>query len=451
MSGLVVARSALVVGGGYAGIAAALELSRRGERVTLLEARRQWGGRATSWRDPKMGDEVDNGQHVWLGCYDETLAVLEQLGTRELVAFAPGLDLAYREPGGRAHRLHAQPLLGKPGLALALLGFGALPAGDRVGLGRALAQAPPPQADETAAAWLDRLGQSAATRRAFWAPLCDAAVNLPLERAAASLLDAVVVRAFRGRPEAAAVGVPRAGLAALVAPVADILAARGGMARLGATVRALTISAGGFRAVLEGGEEIHAERVVLAVPAVATHALLDTIPEAAARLEAAAGVPASPIVTTTLWFDPALTLPRLTGLLGTESAGFHWVFDRGAFVAPRTTARPVVLVASAAAELCALPTAEVVRRARRTLERYGFAHGEPVAARVVKEPHATPAFTPQAAQARPGADSGVPGLAFAGDWTATGLPATIEGAVQSGLAAARSAILRHPTATEASA
>jgi len=437
----------LVVGGGYAGIAAALELAVRGERVTLLESRRHWGGRATSWPDPRMGDEVDNGQHVWLGCYDETLALLDLLGTRELVAFAPGLDLDYREPGGRAHRLRAHPALGKPGLALALLGFGALPAGDRVALGRALAQAPPPRADETAAQWLDGLGQSPAARRAFWAPLCDAAVNLPIELAAATLLHAVVVRAFRAGPASAAVGVPRAGLAALVAPVADALVARGGMARLGATVRALAPATGGFRAILDGAEEVHAGRVVLALPAVGARALLDALPAAAARIERAASVPASPIVTVTLWFEPALTLPRVTGLLGPEGEGFHWVFDRGAFVAPRTKARPLVLVASAAADLSLLPTAEIVRRARLALERYGFTRAEPVAERVVKEPHATPAFTPQAAQARPGADAGVPGLAFAGDWTATGLPATIEGAVKSGIIAAR-AILPRPTAME---
>ena len=443
--------SALVVGGGYAGISAALELARSGERVTLLEARRHWGGRATSWPDPRMSDEVDNGQHVWLGCYDATLALLDQLGTRELVAFAPGLDLAYREPGGRAHRLHAHAALGKAGLALALLGFGAMPAGDRLALGRALAQAPPPRAEDTASAWLDELGQSPATRRAFWSPLCEAAVNLPLELAAATLLHAVVVRAFRGAPGAAAVGVPRAGLAALVAPVADVLAARGGMARLGATVRALAPLAGGFRAVLEGGEELHAGHVVLALPAEGARALLGALPGAAARLAAAATAPASPIVTATLWFDPGIDLPPVSGLLGPESGGFHWVFDRGAFVSPRTAARPVVLVASAAGALAALPTAEIVAGARQALERYGFTRAAPVAARVVKEPHATPVFTPGATRARPGADSGVPGLAFAGDWTATGLPATIEGAVQSGLTAARSVILRHPTATEAHA
>ena len=117
---------------------------------------------------------------------------------------------------------------------------------------------------------------------------------------------------------------------------------------------------------------------------------------------------------------------------------------------------PLVLVASSARELVTLPTAAIVERARAALEAYAITRVEPVAVRVIKEPRATPAFSPEAALARPGVDSGLAGLAFAGDWTATGLPATIEGAVASGLAAARhvlgsvgagSAILRHPTST----
>jgi hydroxysqualene dehydroxylase len=141
--------------------------------------------------------------------------------------------------------------------------------------------------------------------------------------------------------------------------------------------------------------------------------------------------------------------------------GFHWAFDRGTLVppplnGPKRAAWPLVLVASSARELVTLPTATIVERARAALEAYAITRVEPVAVRVIKEPRATPAFSPEAALARPGVDSGLAGLAFAGDWTATGLPATIEGAVVSGLAAARhvlgsagtgSAILRHPTST----
>jgi protoporphyrinogen oxidase len=204
----------------------------------------------------------------------------------------------------------------------------------------------------------------------------------------------------------------------------------------------------GFRVMLESGEELTADRVVLAVPAEQARALVNGFPEAAARIADAARLPSSPIVTVTLWFEPAAKLPPLVGLLDPVE-GFHWAFDRGAFLPARGAARPVVLVASAAQALLPLPTAEIVARARRALTRHGLTDAQPVASRVVKEPHATPAFTPAAAPARPSGDSGIPGQAFAGDWTATGLPATIESAVASGLTA--SAILGRPPATEAHA
>jgi zeta-carotene desaturase len=437
---------ALVIGGGYAGIAAALVLSDHGDEVTLLEARRHWGGRATSWPDPRMRDELDNGQHVWMGCYDRARALLSRLGTEGRVAFAPGLDLAYRDLGGRAHRLRAPALLGRAGLALALARFGAIPLGERVGLARALANGLPPAPGATAAAWLDALGQGPAAQRVFWGPLAEAALNLPLAEADAALLHAVVVRSFRGPASLAAIGLPRAGLASLVAPAADLLAARGGRARLGAAVRAVSPAgrAGGYAVELESGEALRADRVVLAVPAAEAHALVTRdLSEAARRLEAAAALPASPIVTATLWFERRVLDTPVVGLIPPPAGGgpgFHWVFDRGALVARAGEAWPVAMVAGAARELCALPTAQIVERARAALEAYGLTRLAPIASRVVKEPRATPSFDPAGATRRPGAESGHAGLAFAGDWTATGLPATIEGAVVSGEAAARAVL-----------
>ncbi len=458
----------IVVGGGYAGIAAALALADLGEEVTLLEARRHWGGRATSWPDPKMGDAVDNGQHIWFGCYDATRALLRRLGTHDHVTFTPGLRLSYREPGGRAFRLRAPAMFGRAGLLLALARFGALPAGERLALGRVIKEAPAPPPTLTAAQWLDTLGQKDAARRAFWGPLTEAAVNLPLDRAAASLVFEVIARAFRGPASAAAIGLPRVGLAELVAPIADLLAARGGRARLGAAVRAVLpgeeSGTGAYQLLLESGESIAADRVILATPAVDARGLLVALPEAAARLAAAAVVPSSPIVTATLWFPGRVLEDPVIGLLapaGGPAPDFHWVFDRGEQVRRSGDAWPLVLVASAAGAIALLPTAAIVERARAVLADYGVTNTAPLAARVVKEPHATPAFTPEHAMKRPGSDSGREGLAFAGDWTATGMPATIEGAVASGLLAARqvrgsgvpppeerdSAILRHPTST----
>jgi len=435
-------KDALVVGGGYAGIACALALADASVPVTLLEARRAWGGRATSWPDPKMGDTVDNGQHVWMGCYDDTFALLKRLGTERHVPLGGGLELCFVDPGGRAHRLSAPPALGRAGLALALLCYGALSPVGRWRLARALRSAPPPSDSETALDWLARAGQGAAEVRAFWDPLVLAALNVPLDVASARLVHAVVVAAFRGTPQAATISVPRTGLAELLLPVPDALAACGGRARLGAAVRRATAApAGGYRLVLEGDETLEAAALVLAVPAADARALVAAgLPEVAARLEPAAETKVSPIVTVTLWFDARVLPAPMTGLLaprGGSPPTFQWAFDRAHHVPGPSGTWPVALVASAADDIATRPTAELLALATATLAAYGITTRTPLAGSVVKEPRATPALDPAADRVRPPVDGGRAGLAFAGDWTATGLPATLEGAVRSGRAAAR--------------
>src|SRR5258705_346658 len=173
-------------------------------------------------------------------------------------------------------------------------------AGIATALTRAIAEAPAPHPTLTASEWLDGLAQPPSARRAFWGPLAEAAINLPLTAASAALLYAVVERAFRGTAQAAAVGIPRTGLAELVAPIADLLAARGGRARLGAPVRAivparadaLEAAPGGFEVRLENGEALAAERGAIAAPAADARGPPAALPAAAARpAQAAPGPP----------------------------------------------------------------------------------------------------------------------------------------------------------------
>ncbi len=437
---------ALVVGGGWAGVAAALALADAGQRVILLEARRTWGGRATSWPDPKLGDPVDNGQHVFMGCYAETRALLRRLGTASLVAFQDGLDLEYREIGGRRSRLAAPAALGRAGLALGLARWTRVPLVERIALARALTGAPAPAPGATVAQWLDTLGAAGAptVRRFFWQPLTEAAINESPADAPAALLHATVVRAFRGSAADAALGLARAGLGELVAPVAAALAERGGMALLGQPVAVVDAapspSPGDHRVTLEDGRAFTAPRLVLAVPAADARALLSGAwPDAARALDAAAAVPTSPILTVTLWFDrPVLDAP-VVGLVAPPAGGgpgFHWAFDRAALLGVRDGRHAVTLVASAARRLAPLPAARIVEAARAALAAYRITTAAPLDARVVKEPRATPSYDAATVSARPPVATGCPGLAVAGDWTASELPATIEAAVRSGRAAA---------------
>ena len=439
---------AIVVGGGWAGVAAATELVDRGAHVLLLESRRLWGGRATSWPDPKHGDAVDNGQHVLLGCYTETRQLLRRLGTEHLVEFQDGLDVAFREPGGASSRLAADPRLGRLGLALGLARWSGLPFLERVGLARALASAPPPDPGHTVERWMATLGAGRDACRFFWHPLTEAVINEAPDRAPAALLHEAVRRAFRGKARDAAIGLARAGLAALVAPVVDALAARDSLAFLGHEVAAVAPGPrGGHTVELDDGRRFDADLVVLAVPAAEARTLVAAAhPEVAAELADAAAIPGSPIVTTTLWFDVPVLPARIVGLVAPrdgEGSGFHWAFDRSALVGARANRHAVTLVASAAHALNALPTAQVIERAKGALATYGLTRLEPLAGRVVREPRATPAYDPVTVTARPPVTTRHPGLAVAGDWTASPLPATIEAAVLSGRKAAAVLMARH--------
>lgn len=431
---------AIVVGGGWAGVAAAVALADRGARVLLLEARRLWGGRATSWPDPKWDEPVDNGQHVLLGCYARSRALLARLNTAHLVRFQEGLDVTFREMGGRTSRLGAAGRLGRLGLVLGLARWGGLPPGERWALAKALRTAPPPRAGATVEAWLDELRAGRGARRFFWHPLTEAVVNETPARAPAALLHAAVVGAFRGAGGDASIGLARAGLADLVATVGDVLAEREGFAFLGHPVAAVGAGDGGHRVTLEDGRSYDSRHVVLAVPAAEARTLVAAgYPDVALALEPAAAVPASPIVTATLWFDtPVLPAPVvcLVAPPAGGGPGFHWAFDRGALLGARDGRHATTLVASAARDLVPLPTAQVVERARSALAAYRITSQAPLATRVVKEPRATPAYDPATAGARPPVATARAGLAVAGDWTESPLPATLEAAVLSGERAA---------------
>ena len=441
---------AIVVGGGWAGVSAALALADGGARVLLLESRRLWGGRATSWPDPRLGDPVDNGQHVLLGCYAATRALLERLGTGSRVRFQSGLDVAFREVGGVTSRLRAPAGLGRLGLALGLAGWARVPPLDRLTIARALAAAAPPDPGLTVDAWLDALGAGREARRFFWHPLTESVVNEAPDRAPASLLHEAVRRAFRGSAGDAALGLATAGLAELVAPVVEALADREGMAFLGHDVEAVEPGAGrGHRVVREDGRAFDASLLVLAVPAAEARTLVAAaLPDVAADLAPAAAIPGSPIVTVTLWFDAPVLPATVLGLVAPREgagSGFHWAFDRGALLGARDGRHPVTLVASAAHALNALPTAQVLERAGAALDAYGITRRAPLGGRVVREPRATPAYDPVTVKARPEVTTRRPGLAVAGDWTASPLPATIEAAVLSGRAAAEALLGRRTT------
>ena len=197
----------IVIGGGIAGLRAAVDLSARGARVRVLEAKAVLGGRASSFVDPQTGDRVDNGQHVLVGCYHETFRFLATIGTADRVRLQPNLDVAFVDRHGARSRLRCPSLPAPMNLLAGLLEWEALGWSDRVAAMR-MAKIPPASPFETVEQWLVHNGQTARMREMLWEPLALAALNQSVREAAAPPFARVLSDMFSGEPRDAALGLP---------------------------------------------------------------------------------------------------------------------------------------------------------------------------------------------------------------------------------------------------
>jgi squalene-associated FAD-dependent desaturase len=436
-----------VIGGGWAGCAAGVELAARGARVTLFEAARTLGGRARAVQAKEA--LLDNGQHIMLGAYQATLALLRRVGVSEREAMLR-LPLQMRYPPGSAQRGAGMdfvaPRLPAPLHVLAaLLRARGLDREDKLALARF----------STSARWMDwglntdcsvaellaRFSQTARLTRLMWRPLCLAALNTPIERASAQVFLAVLRDSLGAKRKASDMLLPRVLLDALFPQAAQrFIEERGGRVLSGARVDAIAQMASGWR-VQVGTESTDVDAVVLATPAWQSAALLRPLPGMEALADQLDGFDYEPISTVWLQYEPGLRLPMpFCALLDDPQHGAwgQFVFDRGQLDPGQDGLLAVVI--SAAGEAASLGQDAL---AGAVAAQLAAAFGRPELARpqwsrVLTEKRATFACTP--ALARPANATGLPGLALAGDYTAGEYPATLETAVRSGLAAARLAL-----------
>jgi len=438
--------SVVVVGGGVAGLAAASALAERGCGVSVLEAAPTLGGRARSFVERSTGDSVDNGQHALMGCYYEFLGLLTRIGRRGAL-WESALDVPLWDAARGVRRLACPALPSPLHFAAGVMRFGhlslrqrlsALRAGQalvsRFGRGRGQDES------STVAQALLTLGQSPQARRALWDPLTWATLNADPDEASAGLLAAVVARALLGPRSASRFLLPALPLSELYAePARKFIETRGGTVRCRAPVDEVVVEGGRAVGVRSCGELLSASRVILAVPPPVVRRIA---PPKLRSAVAAALERATPIISVTLWLDRPVGGPDFLGLLDGQT---QWLFrvDR-IHQRPNTPARSplegarLACVRSGASAWLDLPTREIaliaLREAKQALP--GAAHAELRHALVVKEVAATLAPTPELQPLRPGPVGPVADLFLAGDWTDTGLPATLESAAFSGHRAA---------------
>ncbi|MFB3786661.1 MAG: hydroxysqualene dehydroxylase HpnE [bacterium] len=429
----------IVTGGGFAGIAAAVRLAESGRPVTLIEKKGFLGGRTYSIRDRRTGDWVDNGQHVLMGCYHQTFGLLQRLGTRNGVRLQDTLYVPYRGPAGFRDQLQCPPLPGPLHLLAGLFQMQSLGWHDNwaaLRFGLAMKRKGAVRESETVAELCQRLRQTDTLRKRMWDPIALSALNEDLSQADARLFQTVLRRAFFSKADDSKLALPVVPLGELLGEKAiRFLEEHHGRVLLDRTVTRLNVEGDKITLVfLSTGETVECEACISALPEPRLRGLL-----AASGLEERIPLPdlgSSPILSVFLWYDEPFTDELLCCL---QNATFEWVFHRSNFMDPGGHQKfCVCLVASAARRFQSWSREDLARAAVEDMQNtYPETRGRmPSTSLVFWEPRATFSATVENARRRPGPDTPLANFFLAGDWTDTGFPATIEGAVVSGHRAA---------------
>ncbi|HEY6388409.1 MAG TPA: hydroxysqualene dehydroxylase HpnE [Candidatus Acidoferrum sp.] len=445
----------IVIGGGLAGLAASVALAEAGWCVRLFEQRPFLGGRAASYVLPD-GEHIDNCQHVTFGCCTNLEDFYRRVGSGDKIKFFDRLVLL--DPQGRRGEMHAGLLPAPFHMTGSFLTFSPLALKDKLAIARAFYSilqngGHPPDVDEPGGIsmleWLRRHKQTPAAISRFWRVVLVSALSEELDRIDARYGIDVFWKAVLSNKTGYRMGVPAVALGELYEGCRAAFEQKGGEVVFRSPLRGLRVESGKLVAVLfDDGREESADAYVLAVPHVT---LSELLPESLKRSDTALDnldkiIDAS-ITGVHLWFDrQVMTEPFLT-LLDTTT---QWIFNKTALYSGANGAAPAAaksqylqLVISASHDLLQKPRQEIIDLCLKEVR-----HALPAAreanllkATVIKEAAATFSPQPGVDRWRPMQQTSIGGLFLAGDWTATGWPATMEGAVRSGYLAAE-AILR---------
>ena len=461
-----------IAGGGLAGLAAGCTLADAGVRVTLFERRPYLGGRASSYQHPGTGEVVDNCQHVLLGCCTNLIDFYRRTGVENKIRWYE--RLTFLEPGGRASVIGPSALPAPLHTVPAFLRAPCVNFSDKLAISRALmALLPSAPADrgESFLNWLQRHGQTGRAIDRFWKTILVSALNEDLDRVSVPYAAQVVRESFLKSAAAGRMGIPTVPLTELYGAAGNYVQARGGEIQLRAAVESFQPQENGVSVITNGVEQSF-DYLVLAVPFDVLGRMLPEVPgeaDAVAPLAAAlAEFSTSPITGIHLWFDReisdldhAVLLDRTiqwmfhksriiesrnresrnqeSGILqsGTQESGAQQSSNHG-----REEGRGsyIELVVSCSRSLVEKSKADIVEMAVKEAKEFfpGARAANLVKSTVIKEVHATYSPAPGVERFRPNSVTAWPRVFLAGDYVATGWPATMEGAVRSGYLAAES-------------
>ena len=438
-------RDVTVIGGGLAGLSTACALAQSGYSVRLLERRPYVGGRASSYEHPGTSEVIDNCQHILLGCCTNLIGFYRKLGVADQVRWFD--SMTFLEPGGKRSLLHPSSLPAPLHNSPSFLAASALSFADKVAIARgmlAFLRRVPEDDGENFAHWLTRHGQTQRAIARFWNPVLVSALNEDLDRVSVHYAGMVFRTSFMQSPQAGGMGIPTIPLSELYGHAVEFIASHGGEVKLRASVEGLFYDAASQRWQLDTEVgSIETDAVVLALSFEAMQKLLPALPSTKDGsekdlLHELEHFEHSPITGIHLWFDRRITDLEHAVLLDTT---IQWMYNKSLLQPERRaddSGSYLEMVVSASKSLVGKSRQEIIDLALQELALFfpEVRKATLLKATVVKEVRATFSVTPGLDAYRPGPVTAWPRLFLAGDWTATGWPSTMEGAVRSGHLAA---------------
>jgi squalene-associated FAD-dependent desaturase len=451
-------KKALVIGAGWAGLSAAVELAEKGFCVTLLEQSGRLGGRACSFVDSKTGTPVDNGQHLFMGCYTHTIAFLKKIGALEKLKFQKDLLVDFVGLDGKMSKLACWNLPAPWHLLSGLFGLGTLSLKDKLAMlnvyqalkkwrgnssfaGSLVGEAQDPQAPLdscTVEEWLKGLGQSERSRRYFWDLITLATLNEQASIAQASALAIVLKEAFFASREKSKIGMASVSLSELCGPgTEEFLNARGGKIEKNQLVCEIVIENNHVQKVrMRDHMALKADIYVSAVPFFVLKNLLGPEQMKSSFFAPIQNLESAPIFSISLWFDGQVTDHTFVGMLDTQ---VQWLFNKGKILSLESDENYLSLVISGAHAYLGKTNEEILKICLEELHRC-FPKSQKAKLThwlIQREKNATLSPKVGYEKYRLPQKTPIDNFFLCGDWTMTGFPATIESAVLSGVKAAR--------------
>jgi zeta-carotene desaturase len=432
----------IVVGGGFAGVAAASALAEKGIAVELIESRGSLGGRVYSTENPSFPAPVDNGPHLFMGCYEETWKLFKRLGVKDAFHRIDPLKLIWLTDDRKKVSLSCAPLPAPFHLVWGLLTTNAFSWNEKVSLTKALLRFSKkpfsfPEDVQTVERFILFTEQGPQTIERFWIPLCNAVMNVPIDIAPLSGFAEVLHRVFFGKRSDSALVLAKKPLSDLgFAQIGNYIQIRGGLLRVHEGIQKFELTKENFTLTSRSDQIYQADAVIWAVPPASLSALWPQDGWAGPQNLPQLGK--SPILSVHLILSQPVMTEPLAGLSGGQ---FEWVFNRDANWGRKGEGQYLSFVASAAENLGRLTEAELVNMVLQELKDRlpeGW-NGKVLHAKVTREMAATFVWTNATGPLRLPCETPYPFVFLAGDWTDTGLPATIEGACLSGHKAAEKA------------